>query len=183
MSLLMSPEQVSTEVLLEHVKTFLLFCKKYTDVLVDAKETPFWKSKPNFLSLLNLPPQIKEYCPVHLVNELNYERKIIVVKKLTANMRDSDSCRDVKLRRVKQQEVLDLLYEKHKDYATATEEEAWFEFENDERGHNFIVYNKIEDVRKRIKKGKPLVAINFQESPDRHRPDPGAGDRPDVRPR
>ena len=166
MSLLMSPEQVLTEVLLEHVKTFLLFCRKYMDVLVDAKETPFWKSKPNFLSLLNLPPQIKEYGPVHLVNELNYERKIKVVKKLTANMRDSDSCRDVKLRRVKQREVLDLLYEKHKDYATATEEEAWFEFENDERGHNFIVYNKIEDVRKRIKKGKPLVAINFQESPD-----------------
>ena len=136
--LIMSPEQVPRDVLMEHIKTFLSFCKLYSDTIVqsDNERKPFWIGKPNFLTLLTLPEQIEEFGSVHLVNELNYEQEIQTIKPLTVNMRDSDSCRNIKMMKVKQMEVMDMLHDKHQD-DVADLNQDWYDFQHDKRGRRF----------------------------------------------
>lgn len=76
----------------DYIKLFLSVCHFYeTKVGLEENSFPFWYRKSNFVSLLNLSTQIKEYGPVYLHWEGVRERFIQYVKPSLTFMRNSVS--------------------------------------------------------------------------------------------
>ncbi len=56
---LMLRRQTSSQQQLQHIKLFLDCCHQFCKATHDDTITPFWLSKGNYVTLLNLPEQIE----------------------------------------------------------------------------------------------------------------------------
>ncbi len=72
---------------------------------------PFWYRKSNFVSLLNLSDQIKEYGPLYLHWEGVREKFIQHVKPALTNMRTTVSYLVTKLEKIHHDQTLEMLYD------------------------------------------------------------------------
>lgn len=93
LSILMTVEEYDSSIIDNHIKLFLSVCHFYEkDIGFEKNKNgqsvfPFWYSKSNFVSLLNLTKQIEIYGPVRLHWEGLNEKFIQKVKPLLKNRR------------------------------------------------------------------------------------------------
>ena len=110
-----------TDKLNDYVKLFLASCHYYElSVGLGNQSIPLWFRKSNFVSLLNLPNQVKEYGSVYLHWEGVRERFIQHVKPALANMRTSVSYLVKKLNQIHQDNMLQLMYDNHVNVSNHT---------------------------------------------------------------
>ena len=87
--LLMTPRQPNIDCIDMHIKLFLSCCNRYAKLYYAEGTAPFWSTKGNFLSLLNLPEQIRYFGPLRWYWEGICERFIQTVKCVLSYMRKS----------------------------------------------------------------------------------------------
>lgn len=106
---LMCEIDVSIDDITTYIKIFLSCCTRYYETVYGTNgpkdKNPFWNS-PNFLSLLNLPQQIKQFGSVRLHWEGIHERFIQYVKPHLKNMRTTTSYLLLKLQEIHDHNVL-----------------------------------------------------------------------------
>ena len=88
---LMSPHQVSEDIILNYIKCFLQSVHHFEDYSNTGSNNMSWFARSNFLSLLNLPDQIKQFGSLRWYWEGSRERHIQYVKPLMKNMRNTVS--------------------------------------------------------------------------------------------
>ena len=119
LSRLMSNKIFDNKTIDNYIKLFLGTCHYYEkDVGFEInrkgnKCCPFWYSKSNFVSLLNLTKQIELYGPVRLHWEGLKEKFIQKVKPLLKNKRTRVSYLVTKLQKMYRQNNLDVIIEKY----------------------------------------------------------------------
>ena len=134
----------------DYVKLFLSVCH-FFEVKVGFEENiyPFCYRKGNFVSLLNLSTQIKEYGPVYLHWEGVRERFIQNVKPALTNMRTSVSYLVKKLEKIHQDNTLEIIYENHFDKCSTLSN----------RYDDFQSFDCFQDVEERIKNGLSFSGV------------------------
>ena len=109
MSHLMTRQSVSINDIDDIIKIFLYSCHNFdTTFGYSDGDVPFWYKKSNFVSLLNLPKQIRIYGPVHLHWEGVKERYIQYVKLMLKNKRRSVTYLCTKFQPILQNNVIDI---------------------------------------------------------------------------
>ncbi len=103
---LMSRRQTSSHQHLQHIKLFLDCCHQFCNATHDDTITPFWLSKGNYVTLLNLPEQIEQFGPLRDYWEGTRERYIHLIKRQLTNMRRTYTFMSSKLTEVHQSNVL-----------------------------------------------------------------------------
>ena len=139
-----------------YVKLFLASCHYYeASVGFGTQTAPFWYRKSNFVSLLNLPHQVKEYGPVYLHWEGVRERFIQHVKPALANMRTSVSYLVKKLNQIHQDNTLQLMYDNHVNNLN----------QSHARYDDVVIYDNLNEVDVCITNHSPLsgVSLNGRE--------------------
>ena len=160
----MSPDDISPAVIHQHVKVFLSCCHQLElsrEDWVKEKEH-FWVKKPNFVTLLRLADQIQHYGPVRFANELNTEREIQFIKPIMTNLRQTQSYVKLKLEKMQQTEVLDILCAKTKE--NPENKEDWFMLESRVRGNGFIIYRDYKTITDKMKSKESIVACRRKNS-------------------
>ena len=160
----MSPDDISPAVIHQHVKVFLSCCHQLElsrEDWVKEKEH-FWVKKPNFVTLLRLADQIKHYGPVRFANELNTEREIQFIKPIMTNLRQTQSYVKLKLEKMQQTEVLDILCAKTKE--NPENKEDWFMLESCVRGNGFIIYRDYKTITDKMKSKESIVSCRRKNS-------------------
>jgi hypothetical protein len=104
---LMSRRHTSSQQYLQHIKLFLDCCHQFCKATHDDTITPFWLSKGNYVTLLNLPEQIERFGPLRDYWEGTRERYIHLIKRQLTNMRRTYTFMSSKLTEVHQSNVLD----------------------------------------------------------------------------
>ena len=166
-SALFSEDQAYTSSLELIIKTFLNsvhhFEYETRDILSVSK--PIWLSKGNFLSLLNLPRQIKRYGNIRLYWDGNKERCIQYVKPYLSKTQHTATFYEKKLQRVYKLQTIDLLLNnfiktnKHdQTFATNYEHMKVYErYNSNER------YKTIDIVKKKIENLQPISCMIFYD--------------------
>ena len=111
----------------------------------------FWYRTSNFVSLLNLLTQTKEYGPVYLHLEGVRERFIQHIKPALTNMRTSTSYLMKKLQKNHQDNTLEIIYANHIDTASS--------FTN--RYDDFQSFDSFQDIEDKIKNGLSFSGVVF----------------------
>jgi len=119
---LMSRQETSVQTIGDIIKIFLSSCHNFDMTFGYSKDStnPFWYTKSNFISLLNLPHQINTYGPLYLYWEGVKERYIQYVKPILKNKRKSVSFLCTKLQQSLRQNALNILKEQHQNYEFKT---------------------------------------------------------------
>ena len=104
---LMSRRHTSSQQQLQHIKLFLDCCHQFCKATHDDTITPFWLSKGNYVTLLNLPEQIEQFGLLCDYCEGTRERYIHLIKRQLTNMRRKYTYMSSKLTEVHQSNVLD----------------------------------------------------------------------------
>lgn len=91
MCLLMSNKKICPDIIEVHIKIFLSSCTRFSESYHDDSIKQFWEDKGNFISLLNLPKQIKKFGHLRLWYEGVRERFIQKPKAVLLNLRQSPS--------------------------------------------------------------------------------------------
>ena len=156
-SYIMSIHNDDPRPIMEYTKLFLSCVDKFEST-VYIKETlkPIWRSRGNFLSLLNLPLQQQYFGTVRNFWEGERERYIQHIKPLLKDLRHSTSFLLTKLERLYQANAIDYVQDSL--------------FQNDdtlplvpihERNNDFIVYKNIDIVKQSIAKNEPISGIEL----------------------
>jgi hypothetical protein len=104
---LMTRCHTSSQQQLQYIKLFLDCCHQFCKATHDESIIPFWLSKGNYVTLLNLPEQIEKFGPLRDYWDGSRERYIHLIKKKLVNMRHTSSFMSSKLTEVHQSNVLD----------------------------------------------------------------------------
>ena len=96
---IMNDESDDSDELMDYVKCFLSSCDLFenTAFMMDGTD-PFWYKKSNFLSLLNLPTQIKKFGSLKNYWEGSRERSIQLIKPFLIKMRTTSSFYKAKMK-------------------------------------------------------------------------------------
>ena len=109
LSHLMSRSCVNPYEIEELIKIFLSTCHNFDVTFGYSHDnTPFWYKKSNFVSLLNIPTQIKLFGPVYLYWEGTKERYIQYVKPMLKNKRKTTSYLCTKFQQILQNNAVHL---------------------------------------------------------------------------
>lgn len=178
-SRLMSDTNINTDEIGEYIKLFLGICHFYEDEIgfeinsKGDKTNPFWYNKSNYVSLLNLPDQIKTYGPVRLHWEGVKEKFIQNVKPTLKNKRTSVSYLVTKLEKIFKTNNFNLIlnrydnkpssksYHKYKDlklYKSALEIES-----------SILNWESISALIMKDQPGKIFVAVKTQDKLKLHK--------------
>ena len=103
---IMSPRKTSSHVIDAHVKVFLSCCNRFEASYRGAEKAPFWSTKGNFVSLLNLEEQVKNSGSVRYLWDATRERFIQTVKPRLGAMRKTTSYFETKLMRIHKDMVI-----------------------------------------------------------------------------
>ena len=96
-AVIMTKTAVCTETISIHIKIFLNACHHFCKCVHDDTIADFWKTKCNFVSLLNLPKQINDYGSVRFYWEGSRERFIQEVKRVLLSLRKTQTYLSKKL--------------------------------------------------------------------------------------
>ncbi len=86
---LMTRSHTSSQQQLQHIKLFLDFCHQFCKATHDDTNLPFWLSKGNYVTLLNLPEQIERFGSLRYYWEGTRERYIHLIKRQLTNMQQT----------------------------------------------------------------------------------------------
>ena len=137
----------------DYIKLFLSVCHFYEKKIgFEENCYPFWYRKSNFISLLNLPAQIKNYGPVYLHWEGVRERFIQHVKPSLTNMRTTASYLCTKLQKINQDNTLEMLYENSTKSNNT----------NNKRYDDFEIFEATKYVEERIQNNLSLSGVAFK---------------------
>ena len=153
-SRLMTNIDVPLEEIKNYTKLFLSCCSIYYSVLYESSsnKNPFWNS-PNFLSLLNLPEQIKQFGTMRLHWEGVHERFIQHIKPHLKNMRTTSSYLCKKLDDIHKGSIL-----KHQMLNSWDTPKQYQRFRNCKR------YKSLDIVQTLISTGLSLVGVLLKVS-------------------
>jgi hypothetical protein len=104
--LLMTPRDSSVGLIDAHVKLFLSCCNRFAESYRGKDQVPFWSTKGNFLSLLNLAQQVEDYGSLRWYWDGTRERYIQTVKKELIAMRKSTSYFQTKMVQIQKTVVM-----------------------------------------------------------------------------
>ncbi len=104
---LLSWHQTSSQLQLQHTKLFLDCCHQFCKATHDDTIKPFWLSKGNHVTLLNLPEQIERFGPSRDYWDGTRERSIQLIKQKLVNMLCMQTYMSGKLTEIHQSIVLD----------------------------------------------------------------------------
>ena len=156
-SYIMSKHNNNPTPIMEYTKLFLSCVDKFeAKVYVITSIQPIWRSRGNFLSLLNLPLQQQYFGNVRNFWEGERERFIQHVKPLLANLRHSTSFLVTKVERLYQSIALDHVLETIPNRVSQNIINSTYE-----RNNEFIVYKDIESVNKHLNDKKPISGIEI----------------------
>jgi hypothetical protein len=135
-------------------------------VYVITSIQPIWRSRGNFLSLLNLPLQQEYFGNVRNFWEGERERYIQHIKPLLSNLRHSTSFLLTKVERLYQHNALDYVIHSIPNSMSCHTMES-----THERNSDFIIYKDIATVNELIRNNTPISGIELLESSntDMHR--------------
>ena len=139
-----------------YIKLFLSCTHRAILLITGSNE--WWSKKGNFLSLLNIPRQIKRYGPTRLYWESVCERFIQMVKPyLLVNMRKTTTYFQSKLTLIHKMNTVDLMKTQLKGGTIGESTRG--------RGKGYYRYKSLDEIQTIIGKGKPLSAFKVQQMP------------------
>ena len=157
-SYIMSKHNNDPKPIMEYTKLFLSCVDKFeAKVYVVTSIKPIWKTRGNFLSLLNLPLQQEYFGTVRNFWEGERERYIQHIKPLLSQLRHSTSFLVTKLERLYQHIALDYILETIPNSVMAKLKGPTYE-----RNCDFLVYKDVEAVNALISKNQPLSGIEIR---------------------
>lgn len=106
-SMLMSYRDINVDLIDDHIKIFLSCCDRLSQLEEGDKDDPFWLNKGNFISLLNIPDQIRRFGHIRLYWEGTRERFIQRVKKSLKSIRQTVTYLQKKLAHLNKSYVMD----------------------------------------------------------------------------
>ena len=89
--ILMTPKDSSVKLIDVHVKLFVSCCDRFVKSYQEKGTIPFWSTKGNYLSLLNIAEQVAEFGSLRWYWDGTRERYIQTVKRYLVAMRHSTS--------------------------------------------------------------------------------------------
>ena len=159
-SFIMSKHNNDPNPLQEYTKLFLSCVDEfYTNVYILNSSTPIWKSRGNFLSLLNLPLQQAYFGNVRYFWEGERERYIQQVKPLLSQLRHSTSFLVTKLERLYQFAAIDYVLQSIPD-----DVESDILPKKYHRTYDYIIYKDIDAVNQLLVHKKPISGIELSSA-------------------
>ena len=156
-SYIMSRHNNDPKPIMEYTKLFLSCVDKFeTKVYVITSIQPIWRSRGNFLSLLNLPLQQEYFGNVRNFWEGERERYIQHIKPLLSNLRHSTSFLLTKVERLYQLNALDYVIR-----TIPNSMSAQINTSVHERNSDFIIYKDIATVNDLIRNKTPISGIEL----------------------
>ena len=163
-SYIMSKHNNDPKPIMEYAKLFLSCVDKFeAKVYVVTSIKPIWKTRGNFLSLLNLPLQQEYFGTVRNFWEGERERYIQHIKPLLSQLRHSTSFLVTKLERLFQHIALDYVLESIPNSVSAQLSAPSYDRNND-----FLIYKDIDTLNQLISKNEPIsgIVINCNSQPE-----------------
>ena len=156
-SYIMSNQNDDPRPIMEYTKLFLSCVDKFEST-VYVKETlkPIWRSRGNFLSLLNLPLQQQYFGTVRNFWEGERERYIQHIKPLLKDLRHSTSFLLTKLERLYQANAMDYVQE-----SLLQNDDTLPSIPIHERNNDFILYQTVDIVKQLIANNKPISGMEL----------------------
>jgi hypothetical protein len=158
---------VSVEEIDDHIKVFLSAVSRFDDLVNSDKTKRVLLDTANFLSLLHLPDQIRNYGPLHVYWEGNRERFIQQLKPMLTKPRWSASYLKNRLEKLHRETELT---EGTSDLNAITEEDDDIS-SNTRRCPSLKAYKDLNEVRRLLMEGQPLVAAFLPGEPESNRGD------------
>ncbi len=149
-SMLMSKRDIDPDEIDLLIKEFLSCCDRLSKSHYGLNEESFLFAKSNFLSLLNLPEQIRSFGHLRLYWEGTRERFIQSVKKVLKNLRKTSSYLEKKMILIQKLYAMDWIVDQMSD-----EEDKCIQSGN----INFYRYPCMEEIRTRIEQGRPISSF------------------------
>ena len=166
---IMSKYNKASKPIMEYTKLFLSCVDKFeAKVYVVTSIKPIWRTRGNFLSLLNLPLQQDYFGTVRNFWEGERERYIQHIKPLLSQLRHSTSFLVTKLERLYQDIALDYVLESIPNSVNAQLSGPTYERNND-----FLVYKDLDTLNQLILRNEPISGIVIgcdTRSEQNHRP-------------
>ena len=143
-------DKVDYEEISDLIKIFLSTCNHFDHEFgYSEPNEPFWYRKSNFISLLNLPDQMREYGSLYSCWEGTKERYIQYIKPLLNNKRKTGSFLRKKLQTLLQQNSLDIMRFRFRQTIT----------KHYKRYHDVFIYASKTMVNNKIQNGESLSII------------------------
>ena len=156
-SYIMSQHNNDPNPIQEYTKLFLSCVDKFEEaVYVPNGATPIWKTRGNFLSLLNLPLQQEYFGNVRHFWEGERERYIQSVKPLLSKLRHSTSFLVTKLERLYQFAAIDYMLQSIPNRIISGNFDKSYD-----RNSDFIIYKNLETVNQKILGKDPISGIQI----------------------
>jgi hypothetical protein len=156
-SYIMSQHNNDPNPIQEYTKLFLSCVDKFEEtVYVPNGAIPIWKTRGNFLSLLNLPLQQEYFGNVRHFWEGERERFIQSVKPLLTKLRHSTSFLVTKLERLYQFAAIDYMLESIPDRVISGKLDKSYDRTND-----FMIYKNLETVNQLLLNKAPVSGIQI----------------------
>ena len=155
-SRLMAFEHLDISEIDDAIKLFLSaidLCEKFT--FVDASQgSMFWSKRSNFLCLLNLPDQIKNFGRLRNYWEGSRERIIQQIKPFMKRNRETSSFLQIQLEKAQKIQFLSSIQNSF-DLSNKSSNKY-------ERYQSYVIYSSLENLKNSIHAGKPLGCIQVQ---------------------
>ena len=157
---LMRPETPEKDTVDMHVKIFLSCCHRFEISYrgQNARKKPFWGTKGNFTSLLNLEEQIQRYGSVRWYWDGTRERFIQIVKQELTSMRKTESYFRTKLIRIHRRGVIEWL---RKGVCG-----SYGDGEGREYNNNYYRYESLEEIESKLEEGEVISAFQKEDFGD-----------------
>ena len=146
------------------IKIFLTITHKFerNTFLMDGKK-PIWLQKPNFISLLNLPDQIKKFGNIRLFWDGNKERCIQTVKPYLKRARLDSSFLKRKLEYLYRKQTIDFMLEEYLLLNNNDNLEYIYEDKKYERYDSFKTYQSKSVIEEALLHNKALSVIIIKD--------------------
>ena len=151
-SRLMQHDANHSDAIDDYVKLFLSVCHYYQKKVGFGENSyPFWYRKSNFVSLLNLSDQIKEYGPLYLHWEGVREKFIQHVKPTLTNMRTTASYLVTKLEKIHRDQTLEMFY----DNTIIKRQQQYNRYDD------FETFKNTKEITHRFENNLPITGITI----------------------
>ena len=165
-SRLMAKDVVDIDELENHIKIFLSTCHFYEGEIgyplnqKGHRANPFWYNRSNFVSLLNLPEQIKKYGPLRYHWEGSRERFIQTIKPNLTKRRNTASYLTKKMEKI----FLNSTFSITSRFLFEGNENAGI---IDQRISDLKIYRSIDKISQKLLNFEPLGAVTTQNNPNK----------------
>ena len=177
-SLLLSKDNKFNPLVLDTIKLFLSMVDNFECSVLHSQTTipsssennidqrnPTWM-KSNFLSILNLPYQIKQFGHLRYFWDGTHERAIQNIKPYLKKARSTDTYFKKKMEEMYTNQFIDLLcnYFYHKCRLNNVNEFQFPEYKSYERYDNFKIYSPTTNIMRMLEKKRPLSGVLFWDT-------------------